>query len=242
MRGLVLALLLAAPCLGDLLCGGGEPGCAWHCGLKGQGGGHCGPALPLQQEEGHVCSCLPEEEPAVGRQYFWWTNRPEQVSSGFSRAVQQIVFLQMARSIFYGSRTKLLSPSEYGLERADNFYISHGDAAVLGSWFLWPEGGASRPEDIPASGCLVVYFHGNSRDRGFGHRVKLYKVLVGLGCHVLTFDYRSYGDSSRVSLTETSVVEDGLAGQKGAGRQPSSSGGLGPQPRHCHCNTDPRLI
>jgi pimeloyl-ACP methyl ester carboxylesterase len=167
--------------------------------------------LLRQQEEENICSCIPEEEPVVGRRYFWWTNRLEQANSGLTRAVQETVFLPLVRNIFYRSRTKLLSPSEYGLERAANFYISHGEAAVLGAWFLWPEGGASKPEDIPASGCLVVYFHGNAQDRGFGHRVQLYKELVGLGCHVLAFDYRSYGDSSRVSLTETSVVEDGLA-------------------------------
>ena len=34
---------------------------------------------------------------------------------------------------------------------------------------------------------------------------------MSLGVHVLAVDYRSYGDSSRVALTEASVVEDGRA-------------------------------
>ena len=37
------------------------------------------------------------------------------------------------------------------------------------------------------------------------------RMLVSLGVHVLAVDYRSYGDSSRVALTEASVVEDGRA-------------------------------
>ena len=33
-------------------------------------------------------------------------------------------------------------------------------------------------------------------------KVALYKMLLGLGLHVLAVDYRSFGDSSRVALTE----------------------------------------
>ena len=57
------------------------------------------------------------------------------------------------------------------------------DDDVLGAWFMWPEGGFSRPRDLPEDSTLVVYFHGNSQDRGFGHRVgwssSLVLVLLG---------------------------------------------------------------
>ena len=76
---------------------------------------------------------------------------------------------------------------------------------------MWPEGGAPRLEDLAPSSTLVVYLHGNSMDRGFGHRVALYQVLLKLGWAVLAVDYRSYGDSSRVRLSEQTVVEDGVA-------------------------------
>ena len=46
-----------------------------------------------------------------------------------------------------------------------------GDDDILGAWFMWPEGGSSRPRDLPKDSTLIVYFHGNSQDRGFGHRV-----------------------------------------------------------------------
>ena len=45
------------------------------------------------------------------------------------------------------------------------------DGDILGAWFMWPEGGFSRPRDLTKDSTLVVYFHGNSQDRGFGHRV-----------------------------------------------------------------------
>ena len=43
---------------------------------------------------------------------------------------------------------------------------------ILGAWFMWPEGGHERPRELPQDSTLVVYFHGNSQDRGFGHRVR----------------------------------------------------------------------
>ena len=42
---------------------------------------------------------------------------------------------------------------------------------ILGAWFMWPENGYKRPRDLPQNSTLIVYFHGNSQDRGFGHRV-----------------------------------------------------------------------
>uniref|UniRef100_A0A2P2I2R6 Monoacylglycerol lipase ABHD12-like n=1 Tax=Hirondellea gigas TaxID=1518452 RepID=A0A2P2I2R6_9CRUS len=55
---------------------------------------------------------------------------------------------------------------------------------------------------------VVLYLHGNSSSRLQPSRVALYKVLTGMGFHVITFDYRGYGDSSRVSPSEEGLVED----------------------------------
>uniref|UniRef100_A0AC34GT43 Serine aminopeptidase S33 domain-containing protein n=1 Tax=Panagrolaimus sp. ES5 TaxID=591445 RepID=A0AC34GT43_9BILA len=52
---------------------------------------------------------------------------------------------------------------------------------------------------------IVVYFHGNSFDRTNPHRVDLYNRLSAMNFHVLSIDYRGYGDSSGTSS------EDGLA-------------------------------
>lgn len=57
---------------------------------------------------------------------------------------------------------------------------------------------------------VLVYFHGNTGSRAAGHRVELYKLLRDLGFHVITFDYRSYGDSTSATMTEAGVVRDAL--------------------------------
>merc|ERR1711936_778109 len=87
---------------------------------------------------------------------------------------QQVVFLQVVRSYLFRTRESLLDPASYGLERATNFYIQGaGDGDILGAWFMWPEGGFSRPRDLTEDSTLVVYFHGNSQDRG---------LVIGLLC------------------------------------------------------------
>ena len=57
---------------------------------------------------------------------------------------------------------KSLATLSTGQDKEDN----------LGAWFMWPEGGHERPRELPQDSTLVVYFHGNSQDRGFGHRVR----------------------------------------------------------------------
>ncbi|EPY80884.1 hypothetical protein CB1_000786004 [Camelus ferus] len=54
---------------------------------------------------------------------------------------------------------------------------------------LWYE------EALASSHPIILYLHGNAGTRGGDHRVELYKVLSSLGYHVVTFDYRGWGDS-----------------------------------------------
>lgn len=125
--------------------------------------------------------------------------------------LKQIVFLPLVRSYFFRSRENLLTPAKYGLENAENFYIPNGNA-TLGAWYLWPANTPYTPiTNLQENSTLIIYMHGNSMDRGFSHRVELYKVLTNMGFHIITFDYRSYGDSSRVELSEDTVVNDGKA-------------------------------
>lgn len=43
---------------------------------------------------------------------------------------------------------------------------------------------------------VYIYYHGNAGTRAVGHRVELYKVISShLNGHVITFDYRGFGDS-----------------------------------------------
>lgn len=53
--------------------------------------------------------------------------------------------------------------------------------------------------------------HGNTASRGSGHRIDVYRLLRQLGYHVISLDYRGYGDSDSVSPTEEGVVLDAIA-------------------------------
>ncbi|XP_047996394.1 lysophosphatidylserine lipase ABHD12-like [Leguminivora glycinivorella] len=55
---------------------------------------------------------------------------------------------------------------------------------------------------------IVLYCHGNSNHRASPHRLLMYQVFQSLNFHVITFDYRGYGDSTRIRPTEAGVVED----------------------------------
>ncbi|XP_055902083.1 lysophosphatidylserine lipase ABHD12 isoform X1 [Eupeodes corollae] len=59
-------------------------------------------------------------------------------------------------------------------------------------------------------GTIVLYLHGNTASRGSGHRIDMYKVFRKLGYHVLTLDYRGYGDSDKIAPTEEGVVRDAM--------------------------------
>lgn len=63
---------------------------------------------------------------------------------------------------------------------------------------------------IPGN-TIVLYLHGNTASRGSGHRLDVYKLLRNLGYHVISFDYRGYGDSDAISPTEEGVVRDAMA-------------------------------
>lgn len=58
---------------------------------------------------------------------------------------------------------------------------------------------------------IILYLHGNSGSRAASHRVELYQLLRDLGYHVISFDYRGYGDSTRIGPTESGVVRDAIA-------------------------------
>ena len=56
-----------------------------------------------------------------------------------------------------------------------------------------------------------MYLHGNAETRAHYHRRALYKLFQNMGYHVLAIDYRGYGDSSKLTPSQTSMVEDGHA-------------------------------
>ncbi|XP_067006951.2 lysophosphatidylserine lipase ABHD12 isoform X2 [Anabrus simplex] len=110
------------------------------------------------------------------------------------------------------------SPQKYGLPAARNFYVTTNDGVKLGVWHILPksleDSGQNASEDFFEESLghgepVILYMHGNSGSRATPHRLELYKVLKNLDCHVVAFDYRSYGDSSPIVPSEAGVVSDG---------------------------------
>lgn len=118
--------------------------------------------------------------------------------------------------------TNFKNPKAAGLSGARNFYITTDDNVTLGVWQILPSSRLSPIglevytekdfENALASGLpIFIYLHGNSGNRGSGHRVELYKKLQKCNYNVIAFDYRSYGDSSNVDPSEEGVVSDSKA-------------------------------
>jgi len=120
----------------------------------------------------------------------------------------------------------------YGIENAMNVRIKVGteeeENEEIGCWFMQPSNnrGRSLPkndneqfkEDTMETDYLIeederciLYLHGNAETRAQYHRRALYKVFQDMGYHVLAIDYRGYGDSSKRTPSQTSMVEDGQA-------------------------------
>eukprot|EP01029_Cantina_marsupialis_P010915 TRINITY_DN24609_c0_g1_i1.p1 TRINITY_DN24609_c0_g1~~TRINITY_DN24609_c0_g1_i1.p1 ORF type:complete len:342 (+),score=95.65 TRINITY_DN24609_c0_g1_i1:120-1145(+) len=90
------------------------------------------------------------------------------------------------------------SPAEYGLDHEDMF-IETGSSKVHGWCIKARYGSDSAP--------TLVFMHGNAGN--IGHRLPLFNMLIqSLDVNVVAFDYRGYGDSSRIKPTQKGLIED----------------------------------
>nr|XP_042708674.1 lysophosphatidylserine lipase ABHD12 isoform X2 [Chrysemys picta bellii] len=113
----------------------------------------------------------------------------------------KLVFLNFVRVPYF---IDLKRPQDQGLNHTYNYYLQPEEDVTIGVWHtvpgaLWKDAqGKGQPwyEDTLGSNYpVILYLHGNAGTRGGDHRVELYKVLSSLGYHVVTFDYRGWGDS-----------------------------------------------
>ncbi|TKR86702.1 hypothetical protein L596_011236 [Steinernema carpocapsae] len=128
--------------------------------------------------------------------------------------MQHIFFLNFVKFPF----TTYSNLTAHGVRSVGrNFYLVDGDHRI-GVWHILPgelsEKFDVRPNDSEIEGLLgtsghpiVVYYHGNSFDRAGSHRCELYNVLTDQQYHVISIDYRGYGDSTG-SPTEGGIVTD----------------------------------
>ncbi|KAL9953518.1 hypothetical protein ACROYT_G040943 [Oculina patagonica] len=127
-------------------------------------------------------------------------------------ARELMIYLHPLRSPF----ENLTDPVSFGLpENTVNFYIS-GAAGKLGAWNIpgqhvaktqGPKAG--KHSHLNDGSPVFLYLHGNAYTRGTGHRKGLYKRLSAMGYHVITIDYRGFGDSEG-KPSEHGLIQDGI--------------------------------
>lgn len=108
----------------------------------------------------------------------------------------------------------LSSPESYGLSNTRHFFVETSSNVLLGTWHVLPQSlqnqtiNTSRPFDDDR--LVVLYLHGSAESRSAAYRRSMYRVLTSksIDAHVLTFDYRGFGDSSYVSPTVRTLDED----------------------------------
>ena len=114
-------------------------------------------------------------------------------------------------------------PSAYGMKQTLNVRIAVNEKQEIGAWFMQPESKDKSDSDVLEDEKLqyledetliddgqkvVLYLHGNAETRSQYHRRALYQIFQRMGFYVLAIDYRGYGDSSYLSPSQTSMVQD----------------------------------
>uniref|UniRef100_A0A8C9WMR2 Lysophosphatidylserine lipase ABHD12 n=1 Tax=Scleropages formosus TaxID=113540 RepID=A0A8C9WMR2_SCLFO len=127
----------------------------------------------------------------------------------------KLVFLNFVRVPYF---IDLKRPQDQGLNHTCNLYLHPEENVNIGVWHtvpaqLWKDAQGKDQlwyeSTFQSSHPVILYLHGNAGTRGGDHRVQLYKVLSSLGYHVVTFDYRGWGDSEG-SPSESGMTSDAL--------------------------------
>ncbi|XP_054711089.1 lysophosphatidylserine lipase ABHD12-like [Uloborus diversus] len=120
----------------------------------------------------------------------------------------------------------LSSPESYGLNNTRHFFVETAPGVLLGVWHILPSSSQSRSSSFSEDDRpIVLYLHGSAESRSAAYRRSMYRVLNSkpLDAHVITFDYRGFGDSSYTSPTVRSLEEDAVSIYKWLNRQVPAS-------------------
>ncbi|XP_034463997.1 lysophosphatidylserine lipase ABHD12-like isoform X1 [Hippoglossus hippoglossus] len=127
----------------------------------------------------------------------------------------KLVFLNFVTMPFF---IDLKRPLDQGLNHTHNFYLEPEAGLRIGVWHtvpahMWRDAQGKEADwydsTFSSAHPVILYLHGNAGTRGGDHRVQLYKVLSSSGYHVVTFDYRGWGDSDG-SPSEDGMTSDAL--------------------------------
>ncbi|XP_055937140.1 lysophosphatidylserine lipase ABHD12-like [Argiope bruennichi] len=108
----------------------------------------------------------------------------------------------------------LSHPEYYGLNNTRHFFVKTTPGIILGVWHVPPSSYCHSRSTLSADDLpVVLYLHGSAESRSASYRRSMYKVLSEgpLQAHVITFDYRGFGDSTYISPTAQTLEEDATA-------------------------------
>ncbi|XP_008828061.1 protein ABHD12B [Nannospalax galili] len=158
----------------------------------------------------HSCSALGRKIVAVHRSFT-------------SKSLKEHIFPRLMNMLIYFNCYKApflvdLKKPESKIAHTVNFYLRPEPGVLLGIWHTVP---SCREEDAKGKDrCwyeaalrdgnpIIVYLHGSAEHRAAPHRIKLAKVLSDGGFHVLSVDYRGFGDSTGTP-TEAGLTMDAI--------------------------------
>ncbi|KAK2892105.1 lysophosphatidylserine lipase ABHD12-like [Channa argus] len=111
-----------------------------------------------------------------------------------------------------------LSRPEDVLNHTCNFYLNTEEGISVGVWHTlpasqWEEASGKSPEwyreTLGEGHPVIIHLHGNVGTRAMNHRVQMVKILSAVGYHVLSLDYRGFGDSTG-EPSEAGLTRDAL--------------------------------
>ncbi|KAK2824001.1 hypothetical protein Q5P01_021176 [Channa striata] len=129
--------------------------------------------------------------------------------------IQHLVYTYRIRLPFF---VDLSRPAEFSLNHTINMYLTSEEGISLGVWHTvpasqWKEAQgkdlAWYQNTLSDGNPVFIYLHGNTGTRAAPHRVGVAKVLSEVGYHVLSPDYRGFGDSTG-EPTEAGLTTDAL--------------------------------
>ncbi|XP_043838811.1 protein ABHD12B [Dromiciops gliroides] len=132
----------------------------------------------------------------------------------FPAIMEKLIFFNFWKAPFLVD----LKRPESWIPHTVNFYIKPENGITLGVWHIVPEsrGKEAKGKDrswyekaLQDGNPIIVYLHGSAENRASHHRIKLLKVLSEGGFHVLSVDYRGFGDSTG-KPTEEGLTRDAI--------------------------------
>ncbi|XP_006160590.1 protein ABHD12B [Tupaia chinensis] len=141
-----------------------------------------------------------------------------------SRSLKEHIFLPLVDMLIYLNVFKFpllvdFKKPETKIPHTVNFYIRSEPKVLLGIWHTVPScrGEEASGKDrcwyeaaLHDGNPIIIYLHGSAQHRAASHRLNLVKVLSDGGFHVLSVDYRGFGDSTG-KPTEKGLTVDAIS-------------------------------